>query len=259
MKPTIVVIFISLISYPLIAQDSAIMPATSQPSANSSISAEKQTLQKIPHLSIAPGAQELADLFISAGGEIDEAMKAVAGKGENAVEGLTQLLFSETITGSQGDQFGEMVLPVNKVYAVLALEAIACDSGGNALSTAALIQVANSHTNPEIRGVALNSIANVYYKKVVHEKLLPNMNVIGALVQNASDTTFVFHYQRPIDQIVQEGLIHWLGLDFGDPQFYDMRTKNGKKTSVEEFCKHWFKDYKQKLIWNNETNHFEAK
>ena len=76
-------------------------PVNTQASSEQTINTNATLDLKYANLPASPSAQELADLFFSAGGDIDEAMKAIVSKGENAVEGLTQLLFFKPIRSSK--------------------------------------------------------------------------------------------------------------------------------------------------------------
>jgi hypothetical protein len=233
-------------------------------------------------LSAQPTAQELADLFISAcGGTMNplDAVGLAAEKGESAVAGLTELLFSETIHGSKqpvnNPAVDTIVIYPNKLYPVLALDSI-----GTQNAIAALLRAADVHTNPEVRGFALNAIANQYCQfidtsKAKRIKFQPDKMVIRILVNNAGDSTYIGYLQKTIDRIAHEALVQLLGMNFGDPQFKEARIKAAKgkvkmtgeqlspdqvegqpEETAANYARLWWNENEKNLSWNKETRHF---
>ena len=229
-----------------------------------------------PVLSSNPTALEFADLFTT--GEIgeSEAISRAVEKGDNAVAGLKALLFSETIRGAKRQPSDTGGFVPNKVAVVLALEGI-----GTEQSFAVLVRAANSHKNSEVRGVALNALSTVYYRQAQQENLIPDSDVIEALVKSLDDEAYVRLLQKPVRQIAQEGLLKWVGLDFGDPQFEEARivAAGGKYSSVGQkgkpknwdpevdnkkqpqlsaaaYAKLWWEENKSKVSWDKEKKHF---
>jgi hypothetical protein len=242
MKSAVAVVFIIAFSFSLLAQDSSqiILPEP-QPIIEA---------PKGPPLSDTPTAQEFAELFTCGDLGPYEAVDRAAEKGDKAVAGLTELLFFEGIRSSRPQPISGEMMPPNRVLVVLALEKI-----GSPDAFDALIRAATTHANPEIRAVALNIINTSYNKKMKSEKLKPQKELVDALLRNADDSTYIGYLQKPVNQIAQEGLMIWLGLDFGDPVFADERlkaSKNGKEATAPECGRLWWKKNKAKTKWNKE-------
>jgi hypothetical protein len=248
MKAAIAVVFVVLASFPLFSQDSSQIALPEQ--------APAVETPKGPPLSDNPTAREFAELFTSDDLEAHEAIERAAKKGEKAISGLEGILFSESIRSSRpGTIEGEMMNP-NRILVALALEKI-----GSMKAFDVLIEAAMTHNNVEVRAVALNIINTSYNAKVKSEILKPKKVVVDALLRNSDDSTFIGYLQKPVCQIAQEGLMIWLGLDFGDPIFQDECVKAGKdqkKTSATEYSRLWWKENGTKLNWNKESQHFEA-
>ncbi|MGB2866929.1 MAG: hypothetical protein WBD36_00635, partial [Bacteroidota bacterium] len=146
------------------------------------------------------------------------------------------MLSSGTLRGSI-EQFADSGgLPPNKIFAVLALEKIGTSSAFEALTEAA-----NSHNNIEIRGLSIQAIGKTCYQHARRGEFTPGTSVVAALIQNLDNPTFLAAAQRPVSQIAQEGLVRWLGLDFGDPQFSEARkTKDGEaEMSAADYARQW--------------------
>lgn len=244
MKEFIVTAALIIYSMSLLAQDSTNVSHPIQPVVPSPV--------KGPILSTIPTEQELTDLFVSGEISSQEAVKRAAEKGDNAISGLRQLLFSELTFGSQRYPDDTGVSSAFKTYPVLALEAI-----GSPQATSALVEVANSQTNVEIQGIALNAIANTYYRTVRRDGLIPDKTIVVPLVEHADDSRYVGYYQKAISQIVQDGIIQWLGMDFGDPQFEGARKEGGKEISAAAYGRQWWQKNVTRLQWNPATGHFE--
>ncbi|MGB2867413.1 MAG: hypothetical protein WBD36_03090 [Bacteroidota bacterium] len=210
---------------------------------------------KGPALSASPTPQELADLFTS--GEISksEVIERAVEKGGSAVEGLRELLFSQTLRGSQLEYPDSGGLPPNRIFAVLTLEKI-----GTAAAFEVLTETAKSHSNPEIRGLSIQAISKTCYQHVRKGEFEPNKSVVEALIQNLDSPTFIAAAQRPIGQIAQEGLVRWLGLDFGDPEFSEARKTSGGQTemSAAEYARQWWERNADKVVWNGARKHLEV-
>lgn len=278
MKQIFVFIICGLLSLNLYAQDTA--------QVNTSLIGQVAPAPRDTFLTAQPTAQELADFFISAcGGAMNplNAVSIVAKKGENAVAGLTELLFNETIHSSKqlrnDQEFDTLIIYPNKLFAVLALDSIGTQS-----AMVALLRTADIHPNPEIRGFALNAIADQYYQltdtsKAKQVKFQPDTAVVRILVYNAGDSTYIGYLQKTIGRIVHEALVQLLGLDFSDPQFKEARisaakgkvlNKSDEQLSSDEvgeqpevtaakYAQLWWIENQETLSWNKETRHFEGK
>ncbi len=255
MKSTIFVLLVSVFSIILYAQDSTQVSVT--PPANNVIASTVT-----PPLSAVPSAQEITDFFLSTGKDLDPkvAVKTVSERGASAISGLREILFSERVRSSQavpvdtGDSSFDF--PQGRFYAVSALVTIGSDS-----AMIVLVQAAVTHKLPEIRAFALNAVAKTYYDKVRSEGLTPAENILDVLFRCADDPTYDGTLQKTVSQIASDGLVCWLGLDFGDPQFKEARIKAGggqQEMAPETFRQLWWKENCGKLVWNKDTGHFEV-
>ncbi|MGB2869517.1 MAG: hypothetical protein WBD36_13765 [Bacteroidota bacterium] len=208
-----------------------------------------------PLLSASPTPQELADLFTT--GEIghSEGIERAVEKGNSAVEGLRELLFSQTLRGSQQEYADSGGLPPNKIFAVLALEKIGTSAAFEVLTEAAV-----SYVNVEIRGLSIQALSKSCYQHARKGEFIPLTSVVAALIQNLDNPTFIAATQGPVSQIAQEGLVRWLGLDFGDPQFREARKidKGEAEISAAEYARQWWQRNADKIAWNGVSKHFEV-
>jgi hypothetical protein len=266
MKKTISVLIVYISSCNLFAQSTAqITTQQGQVSINTQSSL----------LSAQPSAQELTDFFVSASSGAMNPLAAVtlvANQGENAVPGLTTLLFSNaykcsipqsTINQSAlysvnpvDSSVEQTKLIPNKVFVVLALQAIGTP---NAVTT--LLKAAGINSNPEIRGFALHALNNTFYTDTSKTQLgssPPDTAIIRVLITSSNDSTYIGYLQKHIYEISQDGLMCWLGKDFGGPEFDAARTINGTKMAVNDFEQYWLKINEPKLKWNYSTRHFEV-
>src|SRR5438552_3687639 len=108
-------------------------------------------------LSQSPTAQELNNIFrLARIGRIEpmNAISRVTERGDSAVSGLRQVVLSY---GDPSD-----TSRIVKRFALLALDAI-----GTTRAFSTLGEVAQEQSDPQLRGVALSSLATTYYQKVV--------------------------------------------------------------------------------------------
>jgi hypothetical protein len=259
MKQLHLFIICILLSFSLYAQDTTLIDT---PPVGLAVPISHGTI-----LSAQPAAQELADLFISAcGGAMNplDAVNLAVEKGDDAVAGLNELLFSETIHQSKqsmdNPETDTVIIYPNKLFTVLALDSI-----GTQNAMTALIRAADVHTDPEIRGLALNAVANQYCQltdtsKAKRVKFQPDKTAIRLLVDNAGDSTYIGYLQKTKDWISREALVQLLGLDFDDPQFKVKRnplikTKNEFLTPAQ-YAQQWWKENEKNISWNKETRRF---
>jgi len=202
-----------------------------------------------PSVSSALTPQEIANLLTSQNITVEDATCQIVSQGDAAVDGLCVLLASNQILGISGD------LP-NKTIVATALEAI-----GTSRALQALVPVADSSGDIELRAVALEALVKSYYPRVLSDRLTPSKDAVCAFFANAGDTSYVGFLQKHVDEISQEGLVAWLGLDFGDPAFADARQKagaNGDELPASEYAKLWWRGNADKVAWNQQTGHFES-
>jgi len=212
-------------------------------------------------LATAPTPQELADYFVSSaqGDETPyEAILTVALSGDSAVSGLSELLSSDSLHTS--NRFASRLAPPldtmkfltpNKLYAILSLEAIATPKAYSILQATAA-----SHPDPEVRGLALNSMANVYHAAISKSKVIPNKDFLPLFFNPADSEKFIGCLGKTIGQIAKEGLNNWLGLDFDEPQFASQRSIGNQLLPGSEFTSLWWKANSANLMWDGNSRHF---
>lgn len=157
---------------------------------------------------------------------------------------------------SVDSSIAQSALVPNKVFVVLALQAI-----GTPDAVTTLLKAAGTSSNPEVRGFALNALNNTFYtdtSKIQLGSTPPDTAIIRVLITSSNDSTYIGSLQKHTYQIAQDGLMCWLGKDFGGPEFDSARTINGTKMAVNDFENSWLKTNKAKLKWNFNTRHFEV-
>ena len=270
MRQFIFVIFIILFSIDLFAQDSTQIDVGSRDVINhvsTNVPVDSINKAETSHrISAAPTEQELAELFIFAcNGEMNplDAVDLAVEKGENAVAGLTELLFSQInySTKPKPADLPDSIIFIapNRIFPVLALEKISTPG-----AIAALLRAAESHPNIEIRGIALNSIAKTYNDKIPKEDITPDKVIISVLMGSVEDSTYIGYLQKTTGQIAEEGLLQWLGKDFGELQIDEAKEKVGDKEpvvrmSVSEYRRQWMQENEKNLVWNKEKKKFAVK
>ena len=269
MKQVIFVICIIIFPIDLFAQDSTQIDVDSRDAINhvsTNIPIDSidraEASNRIPAV---PTAQELAELFISAcNGEMNplDAVDLAVTKGENAAAGLTELLFNNinySAAPKPTDLPDSVVfIAPNRIFPVLALEKISTPG-----AIAVLIQAAESHSNLEIRSIALNFIANKYYEKIQKEDITPDKKIIQLFMGSVEDSTYIGYLQKTTGQIAEEGLLQWLGKDFGELQIDEAKEKVGDVNpavmSVSEYRRQWMQENEKNLVWNKEKKKFSIK
>jgi len=216
-----------------------------------------------PVLSASPTAQELADLFISIGQDLssERAVSIVTEKGDKAVPGLSRLLSRNSIGRSDrpanSPPDDTLVTAPYKMHAMAALVAI-----GTPEALDVVLSMTSSKDKKELVGLALNEVANKYYANAARSRRAPSTKLITALFRMADDQTMIGCLQKSTGQIAQEGIMRWLGIDFGEQQYDDARLKagkgRGKKLTVAEYRQYWFQQNASKLVWDEEAGRFKA-
>jgi hypothetical protein len=200
------------------------------------------------------------------------ALQAVISKGDGGVGALDSLLFSDPIakiittrlnpaTGAAGGEGREMVISdtvrPNKLYAVMALEAI-----GSKTSYPVLVHLAQAHPNKDVRGIALNALANTYHEGERLQRFVPDKELVHLLLSNVDDTTSVPYLVKSFGQIAREGLITWLGEDFGEPVGKNRNLRDVKGAvsgTTAEYREIWWRQNTSRLSWDGEMRRFLIK
>ena len=246
-------------------------PAMAPPTKSFLVAGLKDTLW----LSDSCTLSELTKIFAAPGrGKLDPfvALQAVIGKGDSAISSLDSLLFSDAIadiittrmrfgTGVAGDAGREIeksdTVRPNKLYAVMALEA-----NGSRESYPVLVRTAQLHPNKEVRGIALNALASTYHEGERLQKFVPDKELLHLLLSNVDDTTSVPYLAKSFGQIAREGLINWLGQDFGEPQGATRRLHDAKgvdRGSLGDYREQWWSSVASRIAWNAGSNSFQIK
>lgn len=246
-------------------------PASVPPSKSFLVAGMKDTLW----LSDSPTVLELTKIFAAPGkGKLDPflALQAVTGKGDSAVSALELLLFSDPIAeiittknhhvpgGTRGEGIeivkSDTVRP-NHLYAAMALEAI-----GTKNAYPALYRAAQMHPNIDVRGIALNALAGTYHDGERLQKVVPDKKLVHLFLSNVDDTTNVPQLAKSFGQIAREGLINWLGQDFGEPQGKSTRLVDAKgvdRGSIVDFREQWWAANEKTLVWDSGSKMFIKK
>lgn len=222
-------------------------------------------------LSRVPTVFELTKIFSSPGrGRLDPflALQAVIVVGDSAVSALDSLLFSDPVAEVIATKIGlgsgvdvgtvrsDTVRP-NKLYAVMALEAI-----GTKASYPVLFRLAQLHPSRDVRGVSLNALASTYHEGERLQRFVPDKQLVHLLLSNVDDTSSVPYLAKTFGQIAREGLIHWLGQDFGEPQGKAKRLQdaNGADScSLANYREQWWSSVASTIVWNASSNTFQIK
>jgi hypothetical protein len=167
-------------------------------------------------LSAAPTAAELVNAFALAGqGRIEpfELIQTVIQRGEDAVPALDAILAAQNPPDTS---LITNALHSIALYSVQALEAI-----GGQSAFASLCRVATTHRSLDVRGSALNALANAFPSEDSAHLVTPDTDLVHMFLRNVDDTTMVISVQKSLGQIARDGLLNWTGWNFGEPQGKD--------------------------------------
>jgi hypothetical protein len=207
-------------------------------------------------LSINPTVTEITEVFQRAAtGAIDpfRVLSSIVKHKDKAVPALEAFLFASPAPIKEGDSI--MNTEPNRLYGVLALEAIATNN-----AFAVLKHAAQFHPDKEVKGTALNALAGNYYHRAEKDSLPADKEILHILMSNTEDTTWVEHCGRRIGEIAREGVKNWMGEDYGDLPLEKKMIKVGKEKhemTVEAYREVWWMKHNAALKWNKKTAHFE--
>lgn len=216
----------------------------------------------LPVLSITPNAREITGLFLDIGKNLNlvEAEEVVAQKGDTAVPALSDMIFSDTLWNSLASVDtgeGKATFFEGKLYAIYTLMKI-----GTPQAFQVLLNAADSCRFAPARAAALNAITNTYHNRATKGTLTPDSRVIGILIKSSTDHTYIWFLHKTIGEVAYEGLMQWLGTDFGEPQFRKARIAAGGSNgelSPSAYRDYWWHENASLLVWNRSTGHFETK
>ena len=250
MKKLSLVFFAVLSSATLYGQDTTVVQSSSIASGFSS-----------PTLSSKPTLSEVVAEFQSQSSQsvMGAAESMVSSKGDSAVDALVELIDSDSIsTSMQATDTGTASVPFLqwKIMAISTLGEI-----GTPTAFSALLQVGYAPNRTELSGLTLQILTTTYYERVLKGDVAPDSKVLGILFSAADDPSYVWFLHKKVEDIAYLGLMNWLGMDFGEPQFREARLKAGGSSgelSPEAYSQLWWKQNSANMVWNKETSHFEV-
>jgi hypothetical protein len=214
-------------------------------------------------LSTVPDAVQLTNLFSKiASGQRDpfQSIPFIASRGNNTLPALQSIL-----TG-QINQTDSITAQKNSLYAVMVLEAI-----GTTQAFSAMIQIASQDFDPEVRGAAMNSLANVYNQIAQGKQIITNDTIVMVFALNADDTTQVKSLQMSIGKIACEGIFNWTGLQWQEPmtaaqeamvdstaaQISGVLIRGQQRQAAAEAHRQWWEENRNRLQWNPLIGRFD--
>ena len=211
-----------------------------------------------------PTVRQITKLFIQTTEGIDDpfmVLRKVGSMGNEVVPALKTFLFdTPVIKIAVSDPNGKIDSidspPPNKIYGVMALDMI-----GTPLAYQVLATVARSDSNSEVKGMALRSLAEGYYYRAKEDSLVPDKAVIGILLRNIDDTTYVRECGCRIGTIARIGLKNWTGADYGQIPPASLRAKEEKVIGMS-LTQYRLKQWQKKEVsvsWNQKSARFVSK
>ncbi len=183
-----------------------------------------------------PTARQITTLFIETTEGIHDpfmVLRKIGSMGNSVVPALKTFLFDtpvikEAVLSPDGKTVDSVTAPPpNKLYGVMALDLI-----GTPLAYQVLASVAQSDSDSQLRGAALNSLAQSYYYRARQDSLVPDKAVIGLLLQDLDDTTYIAQYGCRIGTIARRGLKNWTGKDYGQIPPESIKAKEEKRLGM---------------------------
>lgn len=89
----------------------------------------------------------------------------------------------------------------------------------------------------------------------------PDKRIVHILLQNADDTTFIENCNEALGKIAREGLLNWIGVDYGELPAAQgsSNASDGLAAQGKDTREQWWTNNKDKLAWNTNTGRFEVK
>jgi hypothetical protein len=216
-------------------------------------------------LFLIPDPVQLTKLFNEMGlGQRDpfQVIPLIASKGNKTLPAL------QSILSGQINQTDTITAQRNSLYSVMVLEAI-----GTAEAFSSLIQIASQDYDPEIRGAAMNTLANVYNQIAQGKPIILNDTIVMLFAMNADDTTQVKFLQKSIGKIVCEGIFNWTGLQWQEPmtaaqeviadsiaaQVSGVLIKGEQREELAIAHRQWWQDNQSRLQWDPLIGRFDIK
>jgi hypothetical protein len=216
-------------------------------------------------LFLIPDPVQLTNLFNKMGsGQRDpfQVIPLIASKGNKTLPAL------QSILSGQINQTDTITAQRNSLYSVMVLEAI-----GTAEAFSFLIQIASQDYDPEIRGAAMNTLANVYNQIAQGKPIILNDTIVMLFAMNADDTTQVRFLQKSVGKIACEGIFNWTGLQWQEPmtaaqeviadsiadQVSGVLIKGKQREELAIAHRQWWEDNQNRLQWDPLTGRFNIK
>jgi hypothetical protein len=210
-----------------------------------------------------PTVMELTRLFSEmTAGQHDpfQVLPKIASFGNKVVPTLRSFIFETptlkvAVLDSNGMVVDSAAAPTpNRVYGVMALDLI-----GTPDAYQVLADVAQSDTNNEVRGTALNAFAVGCYYKVQQESLVPDKQFVHLLLKNMENTAYVTGCAMKMGDIARQGLKNWTGVDYGEILPDSLRAQDEKRLgmSLPQYREKWWQNNSGKMKWNKDTGHFK--
>jgi len=203
-------------------------------------------------ISEIPSVGEINDLFFLAEqGKRDPFIVAteISARMDNAIPSLQAFLIKSAEQLS--DTLNKKKMYADGKYAVYVLDAISSQK-----AKALLSEIALTHPDKEVRGLAIKALAWNSYNKVEGDSLEPDKELIHVLLKSADDTTYVKECDNRIGNIAREGIKNWTGEDYGNAPKKNNENSRSNFTSYNE---QWWQNNSIKVKWNRSTKRFVVK
>ncbi len=213
-------------------------------------------------VSASPSAQELTKLFTETTEGLHDpfmVLRKIGAKRDTVAPALQAFLFNTPVLrvgvlDPDGKTIDSVTAPPpNKLYGVMALDLI-----GTPLAYQVLATAVQSDSNSQVRGMALRSLAMGYFYRAQQDSLVPDKAVVGILLQNLDDTTYVNQCGRTIAQIARRGLINWTGTDYGEVPPDSLKVKEEKRLgmTLTQYRLQWWQKHEAKMTWDLKKGQF---
>ncbi len=216
-------------------------------------------------VSSSPPAQEIAKLFTETGEGLHDpflVMRKIGSMGDAIVPALRSFLFSTPIQkvgvlDPDGKTIDSVDAPIpNRQYGIMALDLI-----GTPLAYQVIATDAVSDSDAQVRGMALRALAQSYYYRAKEDSLAPDNAVVGILLQNLNDSTYVNACGTTIGDIARKGLVNWTGVDYGEIPPDSVRAEEQQRLgmTITQYREQWFQQNSTNMVWDPSTDHFVVK
>ncbi len=206
--------------------------------------------------STVPSSSDLQDIFrkiISGKVELMTTISAIGKNGDAIIPSLQTLLNTPPLQSK--NEVENMRQRRGWYFCAMILEQI-----GTVNAYSVIENLAQSYQDNEVRGFAMNSLADTYHFKCISDSIQPDTSVLHILVLSIDDTTHVSIKENTIGNIARNGMIRWTGLDFGE----DIRKVPGIHGTITQVPADlrkdrelWWQTIGSKLKWNPLDGWFE--